>query len=96
MSNKFSDDLIHIEKWYPERPVACVYWNAARELFFFKRFKVETLTKKYQFIGENDELTVVSTHFKPKVNISFTNPFSVKKSSMYCRHPASSGVIDFF
>ena len=71
LSNKFSDDLIHIEKWYPERPVACVYWNAARELFFVKRFKVETLTKKYQFIGENDELTVVSTHFKPKVNISF-------------------------
>ena len=71
LSNKFSDDLIHIEKWHPERPVACVYWNAARELFFVKRFKVETLTKKYQFIGDNDELTVVSTHFKPKVNISF-------------------------
>ena len=66
LSNKFSDDLIHIEKWYSDRPLACVYWNAARELFFVKRFKVETLTKKYQFIGDNDELTVVSTHFKPK------------------------------
>ena len=40
-------------------------------MFFVKRFKVETLTKKYQFIGENDELSVISSHFKPKVNISF-------------------------
>ncbi len=71
LSNKFSDDLIHVEKWHPDRPIACVYWNEARQMFFVKRFKVETLTKKNLFIGEKDALTVVSTDYKPKVNISF-------------------------
>ena len=71
LSNKFSDDLVHIEKWHPNRPLACVYWNASRELFFVKRFLIETLTKKYPFIAENDGLAVVSTDYKPKVNVSF-------------------------
>ena len=71
LSNKFSDDLLHIEKWHPKRPLACVYWNASRELFFVKRFLIETLTKKYPFIAENDGLAVVSTDYKPKVNVSF-------------------------
>ena len=71
LSNKFSDDLVHIEKWHPKRPLACVYWNASRELFFVKRFLIETLTKKYPFIAENDGLAVVSTDYKPKVNVSF-------------------------
>ena len=38
LSNKFDDDLIHIEKWHPSRPVASVYWNPSKELYFVKRF----------------------------------------------------------
>ena len=71
LSNKFNDDLIHIEKWYPNRPIACIYWNSKRELYFVKRFLVEKLTKKHSFIDSKDELVVVSTGYKPKVNVSF-------------------------
>ena len=40
-------------------------------MFFVKRFLIETLTKKYPFIAENDGLAVVSTDYKPKVNVPF-------------------------
>jgi topoisomerase-4 subunit A len=71
LSIKFNDDLIHIEKWYPNRPIACVYWNPDKELYFVKRFLVEKLTKKHCFIEEPCELSVVSTAYKPKLNVSF-------------------------
>jgi len=71
LTSKFDDDLIHIEKWHPKRPIACVYWNPSKELFFVKRFLVETLTKKHQFIDEDCELKVVSVAYNPKVNVSF-------------------------
>ena len=71
LTSKFDDDLIHIEKWHPKRPIACVYWNPSKELFFVKRFLVEILTKKHQFIDEGCELKVVSVAYNPKVNVSF-------------------------
>mgnify|MGYP001209551831 CR=1 FL=1 len=71
LSIKFNDDLIHIEKWHSNRPIACVYWNPKKELYFVKRFLVEKLTKKHYFIDEYCELSVVSTDYKPKLNVSF-------------------------
>jgi topoisomerase-4 subunit A len=71
LSNKFNDDLVYIEKWYPNRPIASVYWSPQKELFFVKRFLVEKLTKKHSFIDDDCELIVASTAYKPKVNVSF-------------------------
>ena len=34
LSNKFDDDLIHIEKWYPNRPLACVYFYGKKDLYY--------------------------------------------------------------
>ena len=71
LSNKFDDDLIHIEKWHPSRAVSCVYWNPKKELYFVKRFLIEITTKKYRFIEEGCELTVACVDYQPKVKISF-------------------------
>ena len=71
LSNKFDDDLIHIEKWHPSRPIASVYWNPSKELYFVKRFLVEVTTKKYKFIDDTCELILVSVDYQPKVKISF-------------------------
>jgi topoisomerase-4 subunit A len=27
ISNRFDDDLVHIEKWFPERPISTVYYD---------------------------------------------------------------------
>ncbi len=73
LSNRFSDDLIHIEKYHPNRPIACVYWNSDKELFYVKRFNIENLTKKHLFIPEESgtELIVASTDYLPKISVSF-------------------------
>ncbi len=71
LSNKFDDDLIHIEKWHPSRPVASVYWNPSKELYFVKRFLIEVTTKKYLFIDESCELIIATVDYQPKVKISF-------------------------
>ena len=71
LSNKFDDDLIHIEKWHPLRPVASVYWNPSKELYFVKRFLIEVTTKKYLFIDESCELVIATVDYQPKVKISF-------------------------
>ena len=71
LSSKFDDDLIHIEKWHPSRPVASVYWNPSKELYFVKRFLIEVTTKKYMFIDESCELTLATVNYQPKVKISF-------------------------
>ena len=71
LSNKFDDDLIHIEKWHPSRPVASVYWNPSKELYFVKRFLIEVTTKKYLFIDESCELVIATVDYQPKVKISF-------------------------
>ena len=71
LSNKFDDDLIHIEKWHPSRPVSSVYWNPSKELYFVKRFLIEVTTKKYMFIDESCELILACVDYQPKVKISF-------------------------
>ena len=45
LATKFGEGLIHIEKWHPERPIACVYWNQEKEMYYVKRFLAESSTK---------------------------------------------------
>lgn len=73
LSTKFDEDLVHIEKWHPDRPIACVYWDGEKELYYVKRFLAEPSTKKVEFIpeGEGNEMVVVSTQYKPKINIVY-------------------------
>src|SRR5690606_18403940 len=69
---KFEDNLIHIEKWHPERPIAAVYYDPEKELHFVKRFLVEVKSdKKTSFISEEEGayLDVVSTAYEPKIKI---------------------------
>ena len=73
LTNKFDDDLMQIEKWYPNRPLSCVYFNGDKEIFYVKRFLIETTSKKTLFIPESakSELTIASTQYLPKVKIEF-------------------------
>ncbi len=82
LSMKFGDDLIHIEKWYPERPVAAVYWDGAKELYYVKRFLAETSGKRVLFISEAEgsELAVVSIGVNPRINISYNKHLKATKN----------------
>lgn len=52
LSTRFDEDLMAIEKWNPEKPLAAVYWDGKKQRFFVKRFLLENIEKKEIFISE--------------------------------------------
>ena len=73
LATKFDHDLISIEKWNPSHPIAAVYWNSVKELYYIKRFLVESSSRKVLFIPEEKgvELVVASTQYKPKIKVIY-------------------------
>jgi topoisomerase-4 subunit A len=83
LSTHFDDDMIHIEKWHPERPITAVYFDAEKDLHFCKRFVCEVTTdKKVLFISESEgsQLDVVSTAYKPKARIVYNKLLKATKN----------------
>jgi len=77
------DDLIHIEKWHPDHPISCVYYDPERDLHFVKRFLCEvTSDKMVSFLPEAEgaRMDVVSTAYRPKVNIVFNKLLKATKN----------------
>ncbi len=82
LSNRFSDDLISIEKWHPDRPISCVYYDGEKELHYVKRFLCEvTSDKKVLFISEDEHshLDFASTAYKPLIRIVYNKHLKATK-----------------
>ena len=74
LSNHFEEDMIHIEKWHPERAISAVYYDAEKDLHYVKRFLCEvTSDKRVSFITESDGsyLDCVSTAYKPVARVVY-------------------------
>jgi topoisomerase-4 subunit A len=83
IANHFDDDLIHIEKWHPDHPISCVYYDGEKDKYYVKRFLIETKSdKKISFISEHEKsrLEVVTTAYQPKVNIVFNKRLKETKN----------------
>lgn len=83
ISNHFSDDLIHIEKWHPDHPISTVYYDGEKDLYFVKRFLIDIKSdKKTSFISEaeNSRLEVVSTAYQPEIKIAFNKRLKETKN----------------
>lgn len=79
----FDDDMVHIEKWHPDRPITAVYYDGEKELHYVKRFLCEvTSDKRVSFISESEgsHLDVVTTAYKPKVRIVFNKLLKATKN----------------
>jgi topoisomerase IV subunit A len=73
MSVHFEEDMITLEKWIPKKPISAIYFDGDKERYYVKRFLIENENKEEQFITEhkNSQLEIVSTDWKPMVEISF-------------------------
>ena len=74
LANHFDEDMIHLEKWVPDRPISAVYYDAEKELHFVKRFTCEiTSDKRVSFISESEgsHLDCVSTAYRPVVRVVY-------------------------
>tara|TARA_R110002096_G_scaffold27330_1_gene83688 strand:+ start:5916 stop:8555 length:2640 start_codon:yes stop_codon:yes gene_type:complete len=69
----FDDDMIVMEKWVPKKPISAIYFNGEKELYYVKRFLIETEGKEESFISEhpNSQLEIVSTDWKPMAEVVF-------------------------
>jgi topoisomerase-4 subunit A len=74
LATHFDEDMMHIEKWIPDRPISAVYYDAEKELHYVKRFVCEvTQDKRVGFISEapGSYLDLVSTAYRPEARIIF-------------------------
>ena len=82
LSTKFDDDMISIEKWEEERPVAAVYFHPDKDIYFVKRFLVESSSKKVSFIPDEEgcQLIVASTQYIPRINVEYNKRLKETKN----------------
>ena len=83
LATHFDEDMIHIEKWNPDRAISTVYFDAEKDMHFVKRFLCEvTQDKKVSFISESEGsyMDVVSTGYQPKVIISYNKLLKATKN----------------
>lgn len=54
LSNHFDDEYLVLEKWHPEQPVSCIYYDADRDRYFMKRFALENTDNLQQFFSSEN------------------------------------------
>ncbi len=72
LTNRFdAGNVVHIEKFHPQKVITAIYFDAKNKQFNVKRFLIEstTLKNKYTFIkeGEGNYLELVTTQQEPVI-----------------------------
>lgn len=83
LATHFDEDMVHIEKWNPSRPLSTVYYDGEKEMHFLKRFLCEvTSDKRVSFISESEGsyMDVVSTSYRPIVRVVYNKLFKETKN----------------
>lgn len=50
LGNRFDDEYLILEKWKPEQPVTCIYFDGEKDIYFIKRFLFENNTNVQTFM----------------------------------------------
>lgn len=63
--NRFDDDYLILEKWNPEQPITCIYFDGEKDKYFVKRFLLEATSNVQSFFTNDNPksfLEFVTTH----------------------------------
>jgi topoisomerase-4 subunit A len=73
LGTHFDEDLLHIEKFNPKKPIKAVYFDGEIQRYYLKRFMIEETDKKTLFIDEHPEsyLLTTSTDWRPVLELEF-------------------------
>ena len=84
LSTHFEDDMIVLEKWNPMKPISVVHYEGEKERFYLKRFIVENEQREEVIISDHEKsyLEVVSTDYKPQIEIVFSKVKGVQKENL--------------
>ena len=83
LSTYFDDDMIHIEKWHPERSITAIYFDYSKDTHYVKRFKCEITTDKRVLCisdTKGSSLHTFSTAFETEVKIVYNKLFKETKN----------------
>ncbi len=84
LSNHFSDDILIIEKFNPNKALSAIYFDGNKEEFFVKRFLVpENISQKLQIITshKNSYLELISSDWKPQIEIIYVKKKGKERES---------------
>lgn len=84
LTTHFDDDVIVLEKWIPNKPISCIYFDPEKDKYFVKRFLVESVNKEEVFISEHpySRLEIVSTDYRPVAEIVFAKIKGIEKEPL--------------
>ncbi len=51
LMNRFDDDYLILEKWRPEQPITCIYFDGDKDKYFVKRFLLEATANIQSFFA---------------------------------------------
>ena len=74
MSLHFEENLLHLERWEPAKPITAIYFDSEKKRYFLKRFVIENENKEDDFIKEGGSLVFCSFEWRPLLEISFEKP----------------------
>jgi topoisomerase IV subunit A len=71
--NHFDEDIIMIEKYYPNQTITALYFDGESNAYFAKRFIPEPGSDKKLFITEheNSRVELVTNQMKPKIEVVY-------------------------
>jgi len=74
LSLHFDNDMIVLEKWYPNKPISAIHFDGDKQRYFIKRFMVDNPNKEEKIITNHDKsfLEIVTTDFRPMAEIIFS------------------------
>lgn len=50
LGNRFDDEYLVLEKWKPEQPITCIYYDGEKDIYFIKRFLLENTVNIQTFM----------------------------------------------
>lgn len=71
--NHFDEDIVLIEKYYPELVLSCVYYDGESKSYLTKRFTPENISTKTSIITEHEEsrIELITSQINPVVDVKF-------------------------
>lgn len=54
LMNRFDDEYLILEKWKPEQPITCIYFDGEKDKYFVKRFLLENTTNIQSFFSNEN------------------------------------------
>jgi topoisomerase-4 subunit A len=81
LTTHFDEDLIHIEKFDPQKVMTVIYYEGNQGFWYMKRFQVEESDKKILFISEHPDSKLISFSMdeRPVLEVKFDDKKNEKE-----------------